>query len=530
MKRFSFPLGQLAALSALLFGLSSCNQQTTLSRSSGKIRGNAQNQDNNTATGPGGRFPGGNVNAPFNLPLIPTSDRIRDDFQPFFEESSIIQQDLNRLQRENPELVPRTRYITFTFLDYLDLSDNEKITLKVDMINSASAMLNSVSTNNSISRPEPIDALYTVFRIDIDNFDINNGQWNQLTAQYPYRNSFNQQFNDIRNRIGTANDPVVRGDWLSFQSMSAGRYANTLGLPNNIVNLENAGIIGVDRAGNIADAFVNNNTSRVSRVGIAANQSKKSINNRVLERHSGTAGPYWISYDFAQQNGQVQRNTSFAPIGPAGIVNVVDGTLPFTPDGHQAIFTLPNGLMGFYLANGNGNIQAASNDDVVFDPNGGKNGPEIRLGFSCMKCHGGGKVPSAQDSLRNFIESSDDDFGDDVIDATISLHKPQNELDRFFSDDSARFQNAFNNTKIIREGQGGNFMQAALYYDGQMSFDRIASELNITTAQLDRAIDSRNFNNNLRILIQGAKAGGLDRETFEQVFDNLLLEIFDERQ
>lgn len=526
MKRLTPYHTKFVILAASLLGLSSCNQQTTLSRSGGKIRGQEQSQDQNQADGPGGRFPGGDVRAPFKLPLIPTETRIRNDFQPFFDESSIIQQDLNRLVREREELVPRTRYITFTFLDYLDLSDQQKITLKTDMINSASAMLNSVSANNVISRPVPIDDQFRVFRIDINNYNMNNQRWNQLTQGYPYRNSFNDQFNDVRNRIGTANDPIVRGDWLSFQAMSAGRYANTLQLPNNIQNLENAGIINVNRAANIQQAFQDRDGTRVSRVGIAANQSKKSINNRILERHQGNTGPYWISYDFAQQNGNIRRNFSSAPIGPLGIINDVEDVPAFQPNGHQAIFTLPNGLMGFYLANGNGQIQAASNDDVVFDPNGGKNGPEIRLGFSCMKCHGGGKVFQAQDSLRDIIRRLDDgDIPDVVIDSTIALHKEQNELNQFFSQDASRFQNAFNSTKIIQQGQGGNFMQAALYYDGQVSFDRIASELNITSAQLDRAAD-RFDNDNLRRAIISAKGAGLDRETYEQIFDNLLFELF----
>lgn len=524
---------RLIVLSALLLGLSSCNQQTSLSRNSGKIRGNERDQNQNANPGNnGGGGNGGVLRAPFKLPLIPSDTRIRDDFQPFFDESSIIQQDLNRLQRENANLVPRTRYITFTFLNYLDISDQEKIRLKTDMINSASATINSVSTNNVISRPEPIDDQFTVFRIDIDDYEIGFGEWNQLTAGYPYRNSFNDQFADVAIRIGTANDPIVRGDWLSFQSMSAGRYANTLGLPGNIANLENAGIINVNRAANIQEAFENRGqgSDRISRVGIAGGQSGKSINNRILERHQGTTGPYWVSYDFAQQNGDARRNFVNSPIGPQGIVNDIGDIDAFDPDGQQAIFTLPNGLMGFYLTNANGNLIAESDDDVVFDKNGGKNGPEIRLGFSCMKCHGGGKIVRAQDSLRNIIQQLDNgDIPDIVIDGTLALHREQRDLDRLFDQDGTRFQNAFNNTKIIRQGQGGNFMQAALYYDGQVSFDRIASELNITPAQLERAADNIR-NDNLRLEILSAKASGLDRQTFEQRFDDLLFALFEERQ
>lgn len=538
MKRLKSNPALLVALATATLGLSSCNQQTTLGKSSGRIVGAEQQtptpDNNNTATGPGTPTPGGNqvVRPPFKLPLVPTATRIDDDFQPFFDESSIIQQDLNRLQRERPELVPRTRYITFTFLNFLDLSDQQKITMKTDIINSSAALLNSISTNNIISKPEPIDDEFTVFRIDINDFDIDNAEWNRITAGYPYRNSFNDQFNDVRNRIGTANDPIVRGDWFAFASMDPNRYADALELPNNVGGLLNNAQLGlnIDLAGNILRAVQDGDGSRASRIGIGPNQSKKSANNRMLERHVGSTGPFWVSYDFAAENGNVRRNLVSSPIGPNFVINNIENILGFEPNGFESIYTLPNGLMGFFLANQNGQRQNVGNQNVIFNANDPRNGTNIFLGYSCMKCHGGGKIVRAQDSLRGIFERLDNlDVPQDVLESTLALHKPQNELDGLFSQDSQRLQNAFTNTKIIAQGQGGNFTQTIGYYEGPVSFDRIASELNITPAQLDRVAD-RFRNENLSRLVLSARGGGIDRQTFEDNFDDLLFELFQLRQ
>lgn len=530
--------GLVAGLALMLMYFSSCSQQTTLGKNYSKIRGNEQQQNQtprptpNTANPAG---PGGGdvvVKPAFQLPLIPSETRIDDDYQPFFNESSIIQQDLNQLQRERPELVPRTRYITFTFLDYLDLPDQQKIQLKSEIINSSAALLNSISTNNLISRPEPIDDRFTVFRIDINDFDIAVGEWNALTAGYPYRNSFNDQFNDVRNRIGNANDPIVRGDWFAFASMVPGRYANALELPNNINGLLNNAQLGLNipLAQNIVRALEDGDGSRVSRVGLGANQSKKSANNRILERHDSNAGAFWISYDFAAENNNRRRNIVSSPIGPVGVVNDIEDTLAFDPDGFQSIFTLPNGLMGFFLANQNANRIDVANNQVVFNPNDPQNGNNIFLGYSCMKCHGGGKIIRAQDSLRGTFEQLEDlDLPDDVFDSTFALHKKQNELDQFFDRDATRLQNSFRNTMIISQVEGGNFAQTIGYYEGPVSFDRIASELNITPAQLDRAVN-RFDNEALALQVISAKTSGIDRQTFEGIFDELLEELFELEQ
>lgn len=462
--------------------------------------------------------------APFKLPLLPEGNRIRDTFQPFFDEESKILADLLRVEAERRERVPDTRYITFTFLDYLDLSDQQKISMKSDIINSVSALLNSISTNNVISLPINIDEEWSAFRIDISDYKINNAEWNFLVNNYPYRNNFNSQEADIAAKIGTTQIPIVRGDWFANEILNANKYAQILGLPGNILNLENN--LGVSRVANIESAILDQDDRRVSRVGIGigADKSKKSINNRVLERHEASRGSYWISYDFANQAGNIRRNIFTAPIGPAPFIADQENTPSFAPDGHEAIFTLDNGLMGFYLANGNGNIIGQANTAVISNPNDFRNAGVIQLGYSCFSCHGGGLLFTAKDQLRSFIEDSDDRIiPDEVIDGVLAMHKPQDKLDQLINSDSQNFINSYKRT-YLTEGSTQGIMQAVNYYEDNLSLDEVASELNITLPQLENYLDR--LSDELQILLIGAKNGGLDRETFEANFSRIILELF----
>lgn len=463
--------------------------------------------------------------SPFTLPIVPTETRIRDDFNPFFDEGTLILSDITNLQRTRPGQVNSTRYISLNFLNYLNLSDNEKINLKSEIINSISALTNSISSNNVITKPEPIDKEWSVLRIDIDDFNLNNAEWNFITANYPYRNSFNGPVNQIAQIINTQN-PIVRGDWFANEIISSNKYRAILNLPANIFQLENA--LGINRINSIVDALQDKDGRRVSRIAIGANLSKKSPNNRLLERHESNLGSYWMSYDFGPQNGNQRKSLIQAPIGPGPNINDIQNVPAFNPDGHQAIFTLPNGLMGFYLANGNGNRRNFGNRNVIVNNKDIKNGGVVELGYSCFSCHGGGNLFKANDSLRGImLEADNRDLPDIVIDGTLALHKSQSELNQLITTDSQKFSQSFEKTKLIEISQKG-IMQSVGFYERNLKIDQIASELNLTQKQLENLVNR--LPNNLQALLIAAKVSGVERETFEQNFDNFIREIFNLNQ
>ena len=72
-----------------------------------------------------------------------------------------------------------------------------------------------------------------------------------------------------------------------------------------------------------------------------AQRSGVSQNNRIIERHPIRTGYFWTTYDFA---GTRDRQNIFSfPVGPSN-----EG---FKHDGTVSMFSLPNGFLGYFLAN-----------------------------------------------------------------------------------------------------------------------------------------------------------------------------------
>ena len=125
--------------------------------------------------------------------------------------------------------------------------------------------------------------------------------------------------------------PSIHIDWFLATASTPPLYHELLALPFNGRELEQQ--LDVDVVGNLTNAP----GVRVWRAGF--NNSGVSTNNRVVERHTSRYGAYWKSYDFA---------------GSVGTQNIFTHPLNFNHDGGEAIFNLPNGLQGYYLANSSG--------------------------------------------------------------------------------------------------------------------------------------------------------------------------------
>ena len=66
--------------------------------------------------------------------------------------------------------------------------------------------------------------------------------------------------------------------------------------------------------------------------------------------------------------------------------------------------------------------------------------------------------------------------------------------------------------------------QLADYYDAEMSYDQLASEINLTAAQLKRVLPT--LSAELRLSLQAANNNQLNRKEFERLYPQLFLEIF----
>ena len=77
--------------------------------------------------------------------------------------------------------------------------------------------------------------------------------------------------------------------------------------------------------------------------------------------------------------------------------------LNFTHDGGEAIFNLPNGLQGYYLANASGLRLDEAPINIVSNP--AASDPTVRNGISCIGCHTEG-MKTFEDEVRAVIESN----------------------------------------------------------------------------------------------------------------------------
>jgi mono/diheme cytochrome c family protein len=166
--------------------------------------------------------------------------------------------------------------------------------------------------------------------------------------------------------------PYVRADWFVSTATLPPLYEDLLQLPATLPELEQ--MLGVDTANN-RRRFV------AGRAGMTV--SGVSNNNRVVERHPlprGTTvngvrldfyGYFWISFDYKSSKGQD---------------NMFRDPIDLKPAGGEMIFSLPNGLQGYYVANGKGDRVEAAPTEIVKDDFFAAD-KIVRNGLSCIRCH-----------------------------------------------------------------------------------------------------------------------------------------------
>ena len=274
------------------------------------------------------------------------------------------------------------RYFTMTHL-YNAEETPEKLAEYRKALNK---LVNSLSWGSGITNPQPIDPQVTIFYIDLRHYewDRNDG-WTKIKEAYPYHISFPEhlatrnQLERLQTQMNT-DVPSVHIDWFIATASTPPLYHDLLSLPLTDGDLETR--LEVDVAGNL----VNAPGVRVWRAGF--NNSGVSNHNRVVERHTSRYGAYWKSYDFA---------------GSVGAQNIFTHPLNFTHDGGEAIFNLPNGLQGYYLANSSGFRLDEAPINIVSNP--AASDPTVRNGISCIGCHTEG-MKTFEDQVRAAIESN----------------------------------------------------------------------------------------------------------------------------
>ncbi|MGE0605851.1 MAG: c-type cytochrome domain-containing protein [Pirellulales bacterium] len=292
-----------------------------------------------------------------------------------------------------------------------------------------SKLVNSLSWKDKIVPPLALDASQTVFNIDLRNYGWDKKDlWNEVVKVYPYGMNLSAHRDDSVRRLASeirqlSGDDLayVRADWFIATASRPPLYHTMLELPENIKELR-AKLNVFPK-----EDFMDNSLARAGLI-----TSKVSKQNRLLDRHSSLYGYYWESYDFKQNDGT--GDLQQFPLGPK-FDNHPFVFQAFEHDGGEMIFSLPNGLQGYYLSDAKGNRINEGPIQIVRDSLETSGTPVIVNGLSCMSCHSRGVVRfEAEAALRDNTP-----FSGTVRDKVQKLYKHQSEFDEMMAKDEARF-------------------------------------------------------------------------------------------
>jgi hypothetical protein len=320
------------------------------------------------------------------------------------ETLALIREDLSRSRERNR---PFLRYFSITHLFNAGVEESELETHRIAL----AKLLNSLSWHKEIAVPMPINPLKTVFRIDLRDYQWTPATWNMLLANYPY--GIRTQDSEVIKLLSGADAPYLRADWFIARASVPPLYHQLLGLPQTLGELER--MLGIDPARNLEEE------KNVVRAGLRV--SGVSQNNRVVERHTSPYGAYWKSFDF--------RNN-------LGVQNIFRDPIRLNPAGGEVIFNLPNGLQGYFLANGAGQRLDIAPIDIVADRNN-PDEPVIRTGRSCINCHVDG-IKLLKDDIRAAVKGMPLSFADQ--EHALALYLQQEVIDRQVEKDRRTFQEA----------------------------------------------------------------------------------------
>jgi hypothetical protein len=241
--------------------------------------------------------------------------------------------------------------------------------------------------------------------------------------------------------------------------------------------------LGIDVDANFAQRRV---------VRAATTRSQVSRQDRIVERHAigVRAGAFWQVLD--------------SPTGAATSI-LAD---PFSADaaGTAVIFSLPNGLFGFALANANRTLVDES--DVLFDPL--QNDFVARTAVSCSRCHAQGILP-VLDEVREFVAVNPQSFDPNDVETIRALYPTQPEFQRIVSDDSSRYLESLARAGVP-ESTEDPVSEVFLRFDDDLAVAQIAGALGVSQALLLNSLAG------LDPVLRGLETSTIDRDDFDALY------------
>jgi mono/diheme cytochrome c family protein len=362
-------------------------------------------------------------------------------------------------------------------------------------------MVNNLSTDTTITVPVPIDPDETIYRIDIEDYGWDDAvtvvidgvatdfadKWEAIAANNPYAIEF----------FGDDADDAKADANTQFPVMLADSMLDTA----TIGNLYYA-LIDVDVNQTLDDFIINDlaidvvqNLEDEEQVRAGTTKSRISRQDRVVQRDEIEirSGVLWQSFDFEDDQNE----------------SIFEDPFGFAEGGTEAIFTLPNGLFGFIIADENSTI--VEDSDILLDTK--QNNFRAVTSISCTSCHAQGLIPVVDEvrniALANAITSG---LNNDEVEQLRAVFPESSEFANIVDDDSTRFYKAALAQADV-ELQGIEPVSSVFFrFDEDMRLADAAGDLGLTADFLD---------DNLSILnpaVQVLDEGVIDRDDFTQFY------------
>jgi len=371
-------------------------------------------------------------------------------------------------------------------------------------------MVNALSTEPSISQPTPIDPEETIYRIDLDDYGWDDAidvvdadgnvqnftdSWEAILAFNPYAVLF--EGDDVVDAQADSNTliPVMMADSLLDTATIGNLYYALIGV-NVLDTLDNfiANDLLIDVAQNLEDE---------EQVRAGTTKSRISRQDRVVQRDEQVIrqGVLWQSFDFEDDQNE----------------SIFDDPFGFAEGGTEAIFTLPNGLFGYIIADADSVI--VEDSDILLDTK--QNNFRAVTSISCSGCHAQGLIPVVDEVKEIAIANARvSGLNNDEVEQLEAVYPDAAAFAKVVEDDTTRFYKASLSIAGV-EVQGVEPVSDVFFrFDTDMTLKDAAGDLGLRVDDLENDINL--LNPQVQVLKEG---GTLDRDDFTQFFVDSLCEL-----
>jgi len=359
-------------------------------------------------------------------------------------------------------------------------------------------MMNMLSVRATVGQVVPIDQDQTIYRIDLRDFDwdravtVENQNfadvWEAIAANNPYAVEFVGDDADDAKADALTAFPVMFADSMLDVATIGNLYYGILGIDiNQPLGDFISNTLGIDVQQDIIDEDA---------IRAGTTKSRISRQDRLVERHDiqVRSGALWQSFDFEANN----ANQS-----------IFEDPFGFVAGGSEAIFTLPNGMLGFVIADGNDNI--VEDSDILLDTN--QNNFRAITSVSCSNCHSTGFIPVV-DEVASVALANARDIGlnNDEVQQLKAIYVSPEEFARQAQQDSQGFyQRALQLADLPTQG-ADPVSSVFLRFDQDMQLADAAGDLGLTPDDLRGNLDL------LDPVLSVLKKGTLDRDDFTALY------------